>query len=629
MNGETENSDARTAVPALIQDAEQLWRCGNYTSAGALIERAVVLARRCADPQILGSALVSRSRIQSMAGHELSAYEAASEAYDLLTACGDVSGQLRALSLLATVFSLCGDTANDIATQRRGLSLAIGRDHLAIRCVLLHNLAATLSDRSEHEEALECLVELVDIASREPKLAPDRDAFSARLALEHQRRAGHLRQHGREAEAQKESRAAADGLPPLRQRPLADLSERDAYGLRVQAEVRAGLGQWSAARSAAATSIRFARRGTGAVVSVAAAFTAAAKLCRSQQQLDQAIRFENRALATWRTADLAAGILESLQRLSELHAASGTHDQALALRREAAARQNRSRREAGLLRCRLAAIERQAERRRRHAQEAAAHARRLAIIGRLVAQTHHALSAPITETCRLAAQTLAFATSREALRPLLDEISQAIDRAAGLASQLKLFSYRSSPQPMTLSLHEALLEAWQGLDTHVGSGRTDLHVSGRTQLQVWGDAQRLGIMLKVLLIELMQQACPSGAQVVIGAHIDAGDAGTVVLHIEACGGAMPCATAAAPASLGAALCMEIAAEMQGELRSAHADAPTPHHTPHHMPHQTPHQMPRYRLRLPDAQGRSLHLTQTPALAASLAASGGTMPGAGW
>jgi C4-dicarboxylate-specific signal transduction histidine kinase len=329
-------------------------------------------------------------------------------------------------------------------------------------------------------------------------------------------------------------------------------------------------------------------------------------------------------LATWRAASDHPEVASTLRRLSQLHALTGAHDHALVLRKELAAQQSRSRPEANALRCRLAAIERQAERRHRQAREAAAHAQRLAIIGRLIAQTHHALSAPITQARLLAAQALACADSPNALRPLLDQISQTIDQAAGLVSQLKLFSYRSSPQPMTLSLHEALLDAWQGLDTHIGSRRADLHVSGRTQLQVWGDAQRLGIMLKVLLIELMQQACSRGAQVVIGAHIDAGDGDTVVLHIEACGGAMPCATAAAPASLGAALCMEIAAEMQGELRSAHADAATPHQKPHQKPHHTPH----YRLRLPDAQGRSLHLTQTPTLALSLATSGIAMPGEG-
>jgi C4-dicarboxylate-specific signal transduction histidine kinase len=75
-------------------------------------------------------------------------------------------------------------------------------------------------------------------------------------------------------------------------------------------------------------------------------------------------------------------------------------------------------------------------------------------------------------------QALASAHHRVELAPLLAELSQTIDRAAGLVSQLKLFSYRSSPQPMALSLHESLLDAWKGLDTHIGSGKADLRVSG-------------------------------------------------------------------------------------------------------------------------------------------------------
>jgi hypothetical protein len=90
---------------------------------------------------------------------------------------------------------------------------------------------------------------------------------------------------------------------------------------------------------------------------------------------------------------------------------------------------------------------------------------------------------------------------------------------------------------------------------------------------VWCDAQRLGIMLKVLLIELTQPAGAGAAVAVIGAHMAAGEADTVLLHIQAVGGgcAAPTADQSAGASLAAALCMEIAAEMHGELQSSHND----------------------------------------------------------
>jgi hypothetical protein len=106
---------------------------------------------------------------------------------------------------------------------------------------------------------------------------------------------------------------------------------------------------------------------------------------------------------------------------------------------------------------------------------------------------------------------------------------------------------------------------------------------------VWGDAQRLGIMLKVLLIELAQQASGSGAAVLISACIDAVEPHTVLLHVEACG-CSPASAAPLGPSLGAALCMEIAAEMQGELQPARNDDAV---------------LLRYRLRLPQP-GPQLH-----------------------
>jgi hypothetical protein len=75
---------------------------------------------------------------------------------------------------------------------------------------------------------------------------------------------------------------------------------------------------------------------------------------------------------------------------------------------------------------------------------------------------------------------------------------------------------------------------------------------------------------------------------VIGAHMAAGEADTVLLHIQAVGGCAASTTdPATAASLGAALCMEIAAEMRGELQSLHNDGAAPS----------------YRLQLPDGAAR--------------------------
>jgi C4-dicarboxylate-specific signal transduction histidine kinase len=581
----TTEPDEHATARALIEEAERVYRASDYAGSGELTQRAATLARRCGDAGILGRALVNAGRLAGIAGQTLPAYEAASEAYRLLGDSGDVTRQLQALSVCAAVHDQCDDQAACIDLLRRGLSMAVGSEHASIRVTLLHNLAVTLSDKGEHVEALQCLTEASEIVSTAPKSARQKETIAARLALEHQLYARHLHDQGRDAEAERERQAACRRLPPMPQVSWRSASPHDAYCFNQQVELRAALGEWEAARFAAAMGIRFARRRAGAVLNFGWALVSAAKLYRSTQQFERAIRSEQRALATWRDAGLVSRTLESLQRISQLHALIGDHRRALALRKEWVSLHSHQRLEAAALRCRLAAIERQLDRRRRQAEEAAAHAQRLAIIGRLIAQTHYALSAPIARTNELTAQALAHGATPDALPPLLGGINQAIDRAAGLVSQLKLFSYRSSPQPMALSLHESLLEAWQGLDPHIGSRTAGLQISGHTHLQVWGDAQRLSIMLKVLLIELIQRAGGGAAAVAIAARIDTGSADTVLLRIEAGAGAAAPIAATAAASLGTALCVEIAAEMQGELHAVgDADA-----------------MPCYRLCLPAAE----------------------------
>jgi tetratricopeptide (TPR) repeat protein len=559
------DADAQATALALVQQAEQLTDAGRFSAAGERASQATALARRCGDMPLLGRSLMHFGQLEYQAGRHLSAYAAASEAFRLLGECGDITRQLSALNTCAGVQAYSGDVAGAIELLRQGLQLAVGESYAWIRCQVLYNLATYLLDCDEYREAIECRTEAVSITTQTAPLAGQRDSMATGLAQAHSRYAEYLGRQGHRDAAHERLEAAARCLPAMARPGWQTVSRRDAYRLTVRAEVLSALGQWEAARFAAAVSLRFARRSADNPVLLGWAFVVIAKLYRCQGRLQRSTHHESRALTLWRAAGNKADIVRGLGRLSELHAMTGAHQHALALRKEQAACQSHHQKEAGALRSRLAAIERQAERRRRAAEEALVHAQRLAIIGRLIAQTHHALSVPIARARHLAAAAMACAGSRDALQPLLAELSQAIDRAAGLVSQLKLFSYRSSPQPMVLSLHESLLDAWQGLGPHIGSRSADLRVSGRTQLQVWGDAQRLGIMLKVLLIELAQQAGADGSAVLISARIDAGEADTVLLHIEARGWS-PASTAALGPSLGAALCMEIAAEMQGGLQ---------------------------------------------------------------
>jgi tetratricopeptide (TPR) repeat protein len=233
-----EERDACATAAALIEQAEKWARAGNYASSGELTERAVHLARRCGDAQILGRTLINVARLEQVAGRTLLAFEAASESYRLFGQCGDVPRQIHALSMCAIAYHQCGDIANSVELMRRGLLLAVGADHAATRCTMLQNLGAELAGRGEYTEALECLREAVDITSRSPDRTTERDFFSTRLALVHQQYASRLREQGHCTQADQEHQAAARCLPPLPALSWRSLSRLHAYCFIFQAEVR-------------------------------------------------------------------------------------------------------------------------------------------------------------------------------------------------------------------------------------------------------------------------------------------------------------------------------------------------------------------------------------------------------
>jgi tetratricopeptide (TPR) repeat protein len=572
-----DDTDPRTAAYRLVERSERALEQGLPAQARDLADQALVIARRYHGSHELGCCLLALARAEWGVGRRQESFRSAVDAYDLMGVHNDVPRQLRALNVIALMHAESSDTSRAVELFQQGLRIAVGPGHSAIRCALLHNLARELINNNEYAEAVRSYSEAAALAKEFPQRPGQWQVYASELAHVHTRFADHLRRHGELQQAGLHFRAAAQALPTIDLRNWRTFSSLECLSLSPRVEALSLLGRWAEARMAAATHVRINRaRGNDSRRDDSPRLLLALLYWRCGRWT-QALRHARYALAIARHDNDQRVARECLELLSQLAAIDGAWGPALALRKELAAQRSRQRQKAGALRCRLAAVEREAERRRRQAQEALVHAQRLAIIGRLIAQTHHALSEPITHARFLATQALACATQPGELRLLLGELSEAIDRAAGLVSQLKLFSYRSSPQPMVLSLHESLLDAWQGMDTHIGSRSADLRISGQTQLQVWGDAQRLGIMLKVLLIELTQQAGSNGAQVVIGARIDAGEADTVLLHIEACG-------RPAPASLGAALCMEIASEMDGELQSTpDSDA-----------------VVRYRLQLPEA-----------------------------
>ncbi len=541
----------------------------------------------------------------SVLGRPVQAYAAASEAYDLLGTCGDVARQIAALETCSSVAYFCGDTARSIELQRQALAASAHRpDCVAIRCKSLINLSLMLhQDAAEYAEAIQCCAEAAALAIQLPQQPGWRVLTATRQAYLHVVYAGALADQGQHSEAGAQLTQAAQVLPAMDPRSWPSFSRQERNALMFQVVVLAGLGRWNMARLAAAAALRVSRLSANAYGERVGGLEALYELHLRSGRLQRAIRYTVRTLALSRTTGDESEPSRCLQRLAKLHAQAGAYDQALACGNELQTRQSLQRLQTNALHCRLAAIERQADRRRYQAREALGHAQRIAVIGRLIAQTHHALSAPIERAHSLAAAALALAgqsVPSPALVPALEELSQTIDGAAALVSQLKLFSYRSTPQPMALSLRDALFEAWHGLAPHLGSSAqhlATLDVADPARVHAWADAQRLGIMLKVLLIELMKDAGSDTAPNALRVRIESGEASSALLHIEAGGRAPAHAKAHAPTdvqqastTLGVTLCMEIAGEMGGALHAAHDD------------HDSGGgRVLRYRLQLPDAQ----------------------------
>jgi tetratricopeptide (TPR) repeat protein len=606
MSTESAAPDAgpHATVRALLREAEQSFERAQAAAAITLAEQAVALARECNELSLLGWGLMLLGSAQNHLGQPVQAYASASEAYELLGACGDVERQLRALSTCAGVSYMYGDPDRAIDLVRKGLAASAHRpDCAAIRAALLVNLAISLyQDATEYAEAIQCSADAVALAAQAPGTPGLRIRVATRLAYAHVYYADRLGDQGKHGEAAAQLEAASDALPPLDFRSWRTFSHPELLALPYQAVVLAALGRWPMARRAAAATLWSMRKSGSRRLAQVNQLESLADLHRRAGLLHRSIHYEVKMLAACDAVGNKSEAGRCLQRLAKLHAQTGAFDLALACHKQLAAVRGLLRLETSALRCRLATIEREADRRRYQAHEALAHTQRLAAIGRLIAQTHHALSTPAERSRCLTAKARELShqsASPAALATVLDDLSQTMDRAAGLVSQLKLFSYRSTPQPMALSLRDALLDAWQGLGPHVNQRIAQIEVTDDRQLQAWGDAQRLGIMLKVLSIELAHLPGSDAAPTLIRARIEAGEAATVVLHIEAWARAAPATPGETPAALGIALSEEIAAEMGGSLQTVRDDDTALHHPLHQPLHYRLH----YLLQLPEAGAR--------------------------
>jgi tetratricopeptide (TPR) repeat protein len=556
----------RSKVLLWMLDAEAARASADLLTSARLAERVIAWSRRARDDELMGRALLVRAASRYLQNKLLDAALDAQEAVRLCRACGLPAHEASALRLSAIVADSCGDVDRAIALGRAALACLPPQqdvDHGRERILL--TLALMLQqDEGEFVEATLCATEAVALAARTAAQSPvDYIGARARLAWIRVKHADALIAAGQPDQAQQVMRAAAECVPSLAELEAARPPALETQTLDWMLPVLARLGRHHEARRGAARALRAVHHSPNLLLR-ANIFESVAQMYGAMDLPSWSLRHELRLLSHFGAIGNTKELARCQLRVANLHARQGRYQEALDMLRVHQQQHHRHDLTERLLRCRVAAVQRQAERRRLQAQEANAHGARLAVIGRLIAQTHHALSAPLSR----AHQRLAGPPGNpQALHQRMVEVNQCIDRAAALVSQLKLFSFRAAPQPMSLSLHEALCTAPQGLGVPVVVVGLPAGSADDTRHAAWADAQRLGILLKVLLIELagLCGGLPAGsaAPVLVEPALAVSATGRVTLTLE-----VPAhveANAAERHTLGLTLCTEIAEEMNGSL----------------------------------------------------------------
>jgi tetratricopeptide (TPR) repeat protein len=552
--------------------AEAALAAGDMERGSSMARHVEVLARRRAQPRVLGWALLLRARSCHFKAAYESAYAAALEASTLLLASGDIARALRAQNTLVAVHRENQDLVRAAEQARRGIDLAVAHGEHEMTVRLLHSLAHVLHNTGEYPEAIRCLQRALTLHAAQPQALPcHQQRCAADLAWAHLNYAEQLAQQGQTSESDAQFLAARRALAVPS--PLVGVNSADAIACLAQrVHLFAVWQQRSFARASAAALLKLARR-RGPQREMALAFDALSTLHLCAGQARRASQQQLRSLGILRQMRFIPAVHTATQRLADIYARSAAYTAALRWQREAVALRARAAVEQGALRERVARLEHQAGRRHNLAFESQQHAQRILVLGRLIGQLHLALLRPLQRTQQRVEQTLD-ALSRQAdvaqvLAPLQRALTQ-IDLAAALGQQLKLFSFRAAPQSSLLALDEALRSAWDGLALYGrlrgwSLGLVD-SVRQAQPLEAQADAQRLGILLKTLLIT-MTQAQPARAAYsaasgqVLWAQLRS-DAPHTVALVLGVSGHRGLALGVAGAH---ALCTELATEMGGHL----------------------------------------------------------------
>jgi tetratricopeptide (TPR) repeat protein len=562
----------KAEVRACLLEAETALYLGDAAAAQALCDRVLVRAAKPSEARTRASALLLRGAACCQSGDHTTAYSSATEAYALLTEIADVPGALEAACLLVTVYCHAGDVTRAVETAKAGLELSVGHGAVESTVRLLRCLGHAMLLGLEYPEAIRCLSEAVASCDDLPRpLRLERDHLSLELAVMHQAYADHLLGHGHEALAREQiDKARALLALPLRELPSA-ASFDHARVLETRVHLQLGWQDLPGARHSALMLSRMARRPPRPPRIAAAALNALSAVHRARGHLERACMLQRRCLDVLSSLGLTAEVREAMQRLSQVQAAAGEYAAAIEWQRKAAKLQAIETVRGHALRSYVADRERQALRRSEQAPAQMLHSRRLLVFGRLLARIHHAVLSPLwqlDQTIDRARSELDAGAPTSRVVELLGLASRPLDIGSGIARQLKLFCYRSTPQSAAVSLEEELRKAWNGLQLYDARQHWLLDMQlHRSAAEALADPQRLGILLLILLAEIAPHERDAPGSVVWGqVEHDAGSA-WVTLRIGAITSEVVDVTK--EPSIDLALCAEIAREMSGELEGVY------------------------------------------------------------
>jgi hypothetical protein len=566
---------------ALLMAAEQALARLDMAHALELAERAVALGRSAEHRQALGWALMVLARIQAGTGghHLVNAYAHALEAYELLGERGDVERQLMALNVCAMIRWEAGDSREAIQWLDQGIGAARQHGLRTPWVKMLRNMAVLLSEGGQQLEAIRCCDEAIAVLHERQQQDGQIGVFLAQKAQIRVELAERMAVQGvAQPEIDRVRAQAAAEMPAL---PTPDddhpyFFKHSQLGHSMPPLLKLGL--WPQARQATASYSRFEMHlgGRGR----RKAYSALGLWHRHRGRTGRAIVYMQRAIECAKRAGDGQDLDEFTQEIEQLHAQAGDFRSALEAHHVLLRRRTAKVAAEHALRARLSVVQHESMRRSQLAREAQSHEQRLAVIGRLIAQTHHALHAPVVRVAQLIDQARGDGVptvpgggldTETFGRTLVATIEQ-IDAASVLISQLRLYAYRSASQASMISLHGALHEAWGDTARHVGGVSAPAMVAdGDSEARVWCDAQRLGILLQVLFIELMREPQLRGSGAKVQALVRAGGDKRMRICIAWQAGQAPGIDSGRPIAeealpLGMLLCKNIATEMGGRLQ---------------------------------------------------------------